>query len=150
MTFKSALGLMLAVLLCGCGHVRDAGPVFGALPPAYRPPPRPELQPNPGDCADTVTLLPGESRDCVSLSKAPHVEREDLAELDAYPFTVDALASCSARRLEDRESCNVVLMQREEQLRVARQAQGRVFLAGVGAGVGAVLTGVAVAVAATR
>jgi len=148
-TFGAVSLMVLAILTAfgsGCAHVANTGPAFDAMPAPYIPPPRPELAPLAGECSETVALRAGESRDCVSLSKAPHISREEAAVIDVAASTERALVKAYAGWEIDRESANLIIESRETQLAVARANQPRLFMLGVGVGVGAAVS-VALAVA---
>ena len=145
----AVLVLVLLSLTGGCATVRDAStPVFGEMPALYEPPPRPQFEPQAGECPDAVALAPGQSRDCLSLSMDPATAREDQAVMDIAKVTEVALYEAQQGWASDRETGQRIIDAREEQLAVSRSNAPRVFAAGVIVGVlSAAGAGIAVAMA---
>ncbi len=128
--------LVLVIVTCGSGCA-TTGPLFRTDVARTVPPDVVGRRlPSVGDCADALPLQAGEARDCRSMSIPPVVAAEIGTRLDIARLTTEALEICYERRAMDRNSCNVVVLQQQEQLRVARQAQARWFI--VGAGIGSV------------
>ena len=140
----------VALLSAGCAHApATTATLLDDFPraslPDVEPPPS-----EPGWCENTQPIGPGIDPDCVGMLVPP-------GHLDALLDEADLLGECRKvldlsyqGRQSDRDHAVSVVQAREEQLRIAREMQPRLFAFGAGVGAGGTLIGVLLIALATR
>lgn len=131
-------GFLLVVLLVlsGCAHVATTGAPWTEDFPRYEPSALPVV---PVSAPPAVGIREGDLAPFDGVLFSPEEIDEVQTAAEQRDILVDALDLAYRGRADDRAAAEVVLAAREEQLRQARAAQGRWFVAGAGVGGGAVL-----------
>ena len=136
-------------LTSGCAHF----PVGSTLFPVDFPRvdiPEPEVPaPDEGWCEEAKPIGPGSDVECIGILTPPHKLSLLMAEGDILEQTKKALAAAYRGRQADRAFAESILQAREEQLKLARERQPKLFGAGVGIGVGSTLAIILTAVLAS-
>ena len=140
----------VALLASGCAHApATTATLLEDFPraslPDVEPPP-----PEPGWCESTRPVGPGIAPDCVGMLVPPGHLDALLDEADLLGECRNALDLSYHGRQSDRDHAVSMVQAREEQLRIAREMQPRLFAFGAGVGAGGTLIGVLLIALATR
>jgi len=140
----------VAFVAVGCAHAPP--PVAGLLDdfPRASLPDVQERAPEPGWCEATAPIGPGSDPGCVGMLVPPGRLELLLDEADLLGECRKALDLSYQGRQSDRDHAVSVVQAREEQLRIAREVQPRLFAFGAGVGAGGALIGALLIALATR
>ena len=142
-------GFLLWALTSGCGHFPVGSTLF---PVAFPEVDIPEVEVPPSEegwCEEAKPVGPGSNVECIGILTPPHKLSLLMAEGDILEQTKKALAAAYRGRQADRAFAESILQAREEQLKLARERQPKLFGAGVGIGVGSTLAIILTAVLAS-
>ena len=136
-------------LVSGCSHLPVGGDLFPVPFPRVDIPHPETPPPDEGWCEEAKPVGPGSDVECVGILTPPHKLSRLMAESDILEQTKKALAASYRGRQADRAFAESILQAREEQLKLARERQPKLFGAGVGIGVGSTLAIILTAVLAS-
>jgi hypothetical protein len=142
-------GFLLWVLTSGCAHFPVGSTLFPVVFPEVE---IPEVEVPPSEeswCEEAKPIGPGSDVECIGILTPPHKLSLLMGESDILEQTKKALAAAYRGRQADREFAESILQAREEQLKLARERQPKLFGAGVGIGVGSTLAIILTAVLAS-
>ena len=142
-------GFLLWALTSGCAHYPVGTGLFPAAFPEVDIPEAEVSPPEEGWCEEAKPVGPGSDVECVGILTPPHKLSRLMAESDILEQTKKALAAAYRGRQADRAFAESILQAREEQLKLARERQPKLFGAGVGIGVGSTLAIILTAVLAS-
>ena len=141
--------VILVALLSGCAHTSASKEFAEDFPRVTFPDTSPQA-PEPGWCENTQPIGPGIDPDCVGMLVPPGRLRVVLDEADFFGQCKKALDLSYKGREADRAYAIETIEAREEQLRLAREMQPRLFALGAAAGGGSVAIAVILGLLSSR
>lgn len=131
-------GFLVWALTVGCVHTPGVGEVFSSDFPRVDIPDAPVQEAEDDWCKKAKPVGPGSMLDCVGILTPPNKLETLMNESDILVQTKKVLEASYAGRQADRSYALTVVHAREEQLRIAKERQPKLF--GIGLGVGSSVT----------
>jgi len=147
---KTATTLLIAIISTGCAHTNHPVDAFTEPFPRVDFPAVEEGLVEAGWCEEAKPLAAGSEATCLGILLPPHKLDLLMREADLLYSAEKALAASYEGREADRRYAEEIIATREEQLRIAKEMQPKMFAVGVGAGAGATLLAVIAALLGTR